>query len=275
MIPKIIHYCWFGNKPLPELARKCISSWEKYCSDYQIKEWNESNFDLDACAYIREAYEKKKWAFVSDYARFWILYREGGVYFDTDVEVLKPIDLILEKGAFFGLERREDDSINKLLIATGLGMGAESNNIIYKEILNLYETLHFVNSDGTINKKTVVAYVTQIMNNHGLTKECENINQIFEIENMTIYPWEYFCPMSYKSGILNITENTYTIHHYTASWKSDEEILMKKISNSLENKFGKSFGGKVAKLCIIPIRLKAKVKEIGVKNTFKILLKLK
>ena len=105
MIPKIIHYCWFGGNPLPELAQKCIASWKKYCPDYEIKEWNETNFDLNCCDYVREAYEAKKWAFVSDYARFWILYHEGGVYFDTDVEVPKPIDTIVEKGSFMGCEK--------------------------------------------------------------------------------------------------------------------------------------------------------------------------
>ena len=104
MIPKIIHYCWFGGNPLPELAQKCIASWKKYCPDYEIKEWNESNFDLNCCDYVREAYEAKKWAFVSDYARFWILYHEGGVYFDTDVEVLKPIDTIVEK--VYGMRKK-------------------------------------------------------------------------------------------------------------------------------------------------------------------------
>ena len=104
MIPKIIHYCWFGGNPLPELAIKCIESWKKYLPDYEIKEWNESNFDINCCAYVREAYEAKKWAFVSDYARFWILYQHGGLYFDTDVELIKSIDDLIVKGAFMGCE---------------------------------------------------------------------------------------------------------------------------------------------------------------------------
>ena len=104
MIPKIIHYCWFGGNPLPEDAKKYIESWRKYCPGYEIKEWNESNFDINCCDYVREAYEAKKWAFVSDYARFYILYQYGGLYFDTDVEMIRPLFSILQKGSFMGME---------------------------------------------------------------------------------------------------------------------------------------------------------------------------
>ena len=100
MIPKIIHYCWFGRKPLPPLAVKCIESWKKYLPDYTIKEWNEDNFDINIVPYTREAYEVGKYAFVSDYARFYILYHHGGLYFDTDVEVIRPMDDLVGRGAF-------------------------------------------------------------------------------------------------------------------------------------------------------------------------------
>lgn len=163
MIPKVIHYCWFGRSQLPNLAIKCIDSWKKYAPDYEIKEWNESNFNLDICDYVSEAYNEKMWAFVSDYARFWILHNEGGVYFDTDVELVKPIDDILKKGAFFGLERRENcDESKSILVAPGLGMAVEARNKIYKEILDYYEKIHFVNTDGTYNKTTVVTHVTTV-----------------------------------------------------------------------------------------------------------------
>ena len=104
MIPKIIHYCWFGGKPLPELAQKCIASWKKYCPDYEIKEWNESNFNLNSCDYVREAYEAKKWAFITDYVRLYAMVTEGGIYMDTDVEVIKPLDPFLKHKAFSGFE---------------------------------------------------------------------------------------------------------------------------------------------------------------------------
>ena len=105
MIPKIIHYCWFGGNPLPKDAQECLSSWKKYLPDYEIKVWNESNFDVNCCPYVKGAYEQRKFAFVSDYARFWVLYKEGGLYFDTDVEVIRNVDHIIAAGNFMGIEK--------------------------------------------------------------------------------------------------------------------------------------------------------------------------
>lgn len=141
MIPKIIHYCWFGENPLPELAQKCIASWEKYCPDYEIKEWNENNFDLNGCAFVKEAYEAKKWAFVSDFARLKIIYEEGGIYLDTDVEILKSFDTLLGNKCFLGEETSG-------FVATGLGFGAEKYNPIIKELLEMYIGKHFKLEDG-------------------------------------------------------------------------------------------------------------------------------
>ena len=118
MIPKKIHYCWFGGNPLPELAIKCLESWKKYCPDYEIIEWNETNFNLDSCEYVREAYQAKKWAFVSDYARLKVVYDNGGIYLDTDVELIKSLDRLLKNKSFFGTETTG-------VVATGLGFGAE------------------------------------------------------------------------------------------------------------------------------------------------------
>ena len=123
MIPKVIHYCWFGRNPLPESAKKCINSWRKYLPDYEIKEWNEDNFDVNIIPYTREAYEVKKYAFVSDYARFWILYHHGGLYFDTDVEVIKPLDDIIDRGPFMGVEVGATSGGAPPLVAPGLGLG--------------------------------------------------------------------------------------------------------------------------------------------------------
>ena len=170
MIPKIIHYCWFGGKPLPENMKKCIASWKKYLPDYEIKEWNESNFDLNCCEYVQEAYKIKKWAFVSDYARFWILYRYGGLYFDTDVEMIKSLNILIEKGSFMGCENIttpiSDGDVSSLAINPGLGMAASPGLRLYKEILDYYGGLHFsLNKDGTYD--TVVDYVTSILRKHG------------------------------------------------------------------------------------------------------------
>ena len=215
MIPKKIHYCWFGGNPLPESAKKYIETWKKYCPDYEIIEWNESNFDVNQNQYCKEAYEAKKWAFVSDYARFWILYKHGGIYFDTDVEVIKPLDSIIEKGPFMGCERDADKSgATAIAVAPGLGLGVNPGLGLYKEILDLYDTLHFKNNDGSLNLKTVVQYTTEILVKHGL----KNTNQIQKCAGVYIYPREYFCPKNIDTGALEITENSYTIHHFEGTW---------------------------------------------------------
>lgn len=217
MIPKIIHYCWFGGKPLPPLALRCINSWKKYLPDYKIMEWNESNFNVNSIPYTKEAYEAKKYAFVSDYARFWILYKYGGLYFDTDVEIIKPMNDIIANGAFMGVETDADlEKKIRIKVAPGLGLCAYPQNIIYAELLTLYEQKHFVLHNGNLDMTTVVEYTTAILCHHGL----QNIRGIQTVEMIKIYPQEYFCPISTSDGKLRITSNTYTIHHYAQSWQS-------------------------------------------------------
>lgn len=213
-IPKIIHYCWFGGNPLPPLAQKCIASWKKHLPEYEIKEWNESNFDVNAIPYIREAYAARKYAFVSDYARFVILYEHGGLYFDTDVEIIRPLDDIIERGAFMGCET--DGDAGTVTVAPGLGLGTPAGSPLYKELLNLYAGLHFVDNQGKQNLKTVVEYTTEILRSHGL-KDVAGIQQIAET---FIYPTAYFCPVSVTDGKLRIVPETRTIHHYAQSWQS-------------------------------------------------------
>ena len=210
-IPRVIHYCWFGGAPLPSSAKKCIASWKKYLPGYEIKEWNEGNFDLHCCRYVEEASNAKKWAFVSDYARFKILYDYGGLYFDTDVEVLKPLDAILARGGFMGVEGYADLDVNP-----GLGLAVAPGLGLYKELFEAYHTRRFINDDGSMNLKTVVQYTTECLAAHGLTDSCE----IQFVAGVYIYPKEYFCPKNYLTGELDITENTYTIHHYSSSWLS-------------------------------------------------------
>ena len=166
-IPRVIHYCWFGGNPLPEEAKKCIESWKRYCPDYEIIRWDESNYDVNSCAYIQEAYQAKKWAFVSDYARFDILYHHGGVYFDTDVELVASIEDILEKGAFLGVEQPIGDDLS-IKVAPGLGMAAEAGHPLYRQILNMYGDLHFLHPDGSPNQITVVKYTTDLLLSYGL-----------------------------------------------------------------------------------------------------------
>ena len=233
MIPKVIHYCWFGGKPLPELAKKCIASWKKYCPDYEIKEWNEANYDFSGCEYAQEAYKAKKYAFVSDCARFDILYQFGGIYFDTDVELIKPIDEIIERGAFMGVEDLSiGEETEKIYVAPGLGIAAEAGMKLYKELLDFYHTIHFINSDGSYNLETVVSYTTKILFNHGLkiSKKIQDVNGI------TIYPKEYFNPCDMHTKNIVITEKTVSIHHYAGSWLSKKEKFKRLVKKIVGNK---------------------------------------
>ena len=197
---------------MPPLAEKCIASWRKYLPDYEIKEWNEENFDVQAIAYTREAYEAGKYAFVSDYARFKILYEEGGLYFDTDVEVIRPLDDIVARGPFMGCEL-DASGATEPSVAPGLGLGVNPGLGLYRELLDLYAGLHFRQPDGTLNLKTVVRYTTELLCRHGLRDE----PGIQHVAGVWVYPKEYFCPMFGRR--IRFTKNTRSIHHYMSSWK--------------------------------------------------------
>ena len=220
MIPKIIHYCWFGRGPMPELAQKCIASWKKYLPDYEIKEWNEDNFDVNIIPYTAEAYKAKKYAFVSDYARFWILYQYGGIYFDTDVEVIRPIDDIVERGNFMGYETDPKPQLkadtSEASVNPGLG--------IIKKMLDFYEGKHFVHEAVMKNQITVVHIATQVLRENGL----KNVAGIQEVAGCFIYPSEYFCPINVTTGRIHVEKNTRTIHHYAGTWV-DKKFSMKEI----------------------------------------------
>lgn len=215
-IPKVIHYCWFGGNPLPEMAHKCIASWKRYLPDYEIKQWDESNFDVFQAPYVAEAYRLKKYAHVSDYARFWILYHEGGIYFDIDVEVIRPMDDILAKGSYAGFECPEgspEDNPNGD-INPGLGIAVPANHPFFKIMLDFYNYHHFVRWNGK-NSGNITHKVTHFLDyNH---KEILD-GGIMKVSGLFIYPIEYFCPLNYYTGELHITDNTRTIHHYMASW---------------------------------------------------------
>lgn len=224
MIPKVIHYCWFGGNPLPPLAEKCIASWKKYLPDYEIKRWDESNFDVNIIPYTQQAYEAKKYAFLSDYARFWILYNYGGLYFDTDVEVIKPLDDIIAKGPFMGCENPyiPGQSPIALGVNPGLGIGVTPKHPLYFQLIEMYNNLHFKNKDNSLNLKTVVEYTSELLYKKGL----ENSVDIQFIENTFIYPNDYFCPIDFISKKCAITDNTRSIHHYAGSWESGYRKLI-------------------------------------------------
>ena len=230
MIPKIIHYCWFGGKPLPRSAEKCIASWKKYLPGYEVKRWDESNFDVNAIPYTREAYAACKYAFVSDYARFWILYHYGGVYFDTDVEVIRPIDDIINRGGFLGVESNRNGIYT---VNPGLGFAATQGTAVIGEMMNLYSTFHFINTDGALDLKNIVEITTEYLSARGL----RNTDEIQQCCGFTIYPKDYFCPIDYDTRELKITENTRTIHHYAESWVPRST----RFKNALSRLFGKRF----------------------------------
>lgn len=213
MIPKIIHYCWFGRNPLPKSAVKCIESWRKFFPDYEIKEWNEDNFDVNIIPYTAEAYKAKKYAYVSDYARFWILYQYGGIYFDTDVEVIRPMDDIIAAGNFMGMERDSNCGTTGT-VAPGLGLGVNPGLGLIKEMLDMYETLDYETENKGNIYKTIVQYTTEKLESHGL----KDIGGIQYVADVFVYPKEYFNPLEHINQ-LHITENTRTIHHYDGTWQ--------------------------------------------------------
>lgn len=207
MIPKVIHYCWFGRGKMPELALKCIESWKKYCPDYEIKEWNEDNFDLDMYPYAREAYDNRKFAFVTDVVRLYALYHEGGVYMDTDVEVLKPLDRFLVHHAFSGFESEDE-------VPTGI-MASEKGGRWAAENLAYYEGKHFVKEDGSFDLSSNVKTITKLLLPHGIRLD-NSFQDIAEL--ITMYPKDYFCPKDHNTREIHLTENTHCIHHFNGSW---------------------------------------------------------
>lgn len=223
MIPKVIHYCWFGRNPLPKSALKCIDSWRKFFPDYEIKEWNEDNFDVNIIKYTQDAYNAKKYAFVSDYARIWILYNYGGVYFDTDVEVISSMTDIIEKGPFMGFEINNSTE-NKIAVNPGLGIGSPSRLELYKDILDVYSNLNFW-IGSKINLYAIVRITTDILTINGL----KNVDGAQTVNGITIYPSEFFNPLDSLTGRLNKTANTRTIHWYDNSWSSPVSRLKTKI----------------------------------------------
>ncbi len=238
MIPKIIHYCWFGRGPLPELAQKCIASWRKYLPDYEIKEWNEDNFDVNIIPYTAEAYAARKYAFVSDYARFWVLYKYGGLYFDTDVEVIRPLDDIIARGNFMGFETdprpQQGVDASEASINPGLGLGVAPGLGVIKKLLEVYDGLHFVHEENMRNQITVVHITTQLLLENGL-RNVEGIQRI--ADDLYIYPSEYFCPINVTTGRIHVERNTRTIHHYAGTWVDKKFSLKEMVKKVLPEKW--------------------------------------
>lgn len=211
LIPKVIHYCWFGKNPIPDRYKEWMRSWKKFCPDYEIVEWNESNYDINKNQYMYQAYKAKKWGFVPDYARLDIIYKHGGIYLDTDVELVKNLDHLLYQKAFAGFE--SDKSV-----ALGLGFGAQKGHLIIKEMLEQYEKMNFIKENGEMNLVPSPVFQTQVLLSHGLIQNGE----FQTVEGMNIYPEKMFCAKSLSSRLIRCTDYTCSIHHYDASWQTDE-----------------------------------------------------
>lgn len=214
MIPKIIHYCWFGRGTKSFLTEKCIQSWKKYCQEYQIIEWNEDNFNIANCPlYVRQAYVEKKWAFVTDYVRLKVVFDNGGIYLDTDVELKRSIDRLLGNKAFFGFE----DGVH---INTGLGFGAEKSSLILQELMEDYAEIPFVLADGSYDTQPCPQRNTKIFLRHGL----QQIDKMQVLkDDVKIYPSIYFCPISYNTGKYRRSLKTISVHWFAASWRTEQE----------------------------------------------------
>ena len=210
IIPKVIHYCWFGHNPIPDKYKVWMESWHKFCPDYEIKEWNESNYDITKNKYMMQAYENKKWGFVPDYARLDIIYTHGGIYLDTDVEIVASFDELLYQKGFAGFESEQ-------FVALGLGFGAVKGLPIIKEMMDYYDNQEFVNEDGSLNLIASPRLQTGILMEHGLQANGEY--QI--IDGMTIFPEKMFCGKSVLSRMIMLKPYTRSIHYFDASWQDE------------------------------------------------------
>lgn len=233
-IPKIIHFCWFGGNPYSPLIKKCMASWERYLPDYELIRWDESNFDINSNRYVQEAYQAKKWAFVSDYVRLYALYHFGGVYMDTDVEVYKSLDRFLVHPAFSGFETEEQ-------IPTGI-MGAVKQHSWIANLLSYYEDKSFLLPNGQYDQTTNVVIISNMSDKYGLVRD--GSYQIFA-DGVHMYPREFFCPIAHGSdkrgdGEFHLTQNTYTIHHYAGSWLSAKDRFVLGIKHRLRGLLGDS-----------------------------------
>ena len=255
MIEKKIHYCWFGGKPFGEKEKKCIESWKKFCKDYEIIEWNESNCDLTINNFVKQAYERKRYSFVSDYFRCYAVYNHGGIYLDTDVEIIKPLDDLLSNHAYFGIENNEDGNS----VASGLGFGCEKNHFVLKELLDKYDEIDFIDENGKERNVPCPKLETEVLKKYGFN---DKLNETQKLIDITIYSSEYFSPKSYEIGKLEITENTYSIHHYSMSWVDEDWRVLKEKEWQIIQKYGEEKSEKKIKRLRFWTRVKRKIRKI-------------
>lgn len=252
MIPKTIHYCWFGGNDKSEKMLEYIESWKQHCPDYQIMEWNESNYDVTKHPFMEKAYAAKKWAFVSDYARIDILHEHGGIYLDTDVELLTTLDPFLGYDFFAGFENEE-------YVAFGLGFGSVAGHPILKDIMAYYDHTEFPDSSFLLPSISCPIIQTNVLKRYGLV--CNNLNQ--EIRGGQVFSTEYFCPMSYETGETHCTERTVSIHHYDISWASKEMLKRKHTEWKMVRVFGPKLGKRISAAVSVPRRIAAFPKKMA------------
>ena len=232
MIPKVVHYCWFGRGEIQKKKKKCIASWKTFLPDYEIKEWNEDNFDINSNQYIREAYESRKFAFVTDYVRLYAIYMEGGIYMDTDVEVLKTLNPFLHHHAFSGFETDGN-------VPTGM-MAGEKGSVWAKELLDMYDNRKFIMADGSFDMTTNTTVITKYMLGKGLVLN----NRYQDFPGLcTMYPAEFFCPKDHRTGKIKCTHNTVCIHHFAGTWLEHNFFL--DLRHDSKVFFVKIFGEKI------------------------------
>lgn len=229
MIPKIIHYCWFGRNEKNRSMLKCIESWKKNCPDYEIVEWNEENFDIECIPFVKDAYDAKKWAFVTDYARLKIVYENGGIYLDTDVELLKNLDSFLELEGYMGFQT--DGLVN-----TGLGFGAEAGQPVLLQLIRDYENRDFKADSDDVAKIACPIINTKVLESIGFKVGGEKQT----VNGVTLFPAEYFDPKDNQTYILNVTDNTVSIHHYDASWKKSNTHVKHALFRLIARVIGKN-----------------------------------
>lgn len=227
MIPKVIHYCWFGKGEKPKLAKKCIASWKKYCPDYEIIEWNENNFDINCCPYVKEAYESRRFAFVTDYVRLYIMFTQGGIYMDTDVEVTRNLDEFLVHKAFSGFE-------SETQIPTGI-MAGEKGFPLFENLLSYYDGRHFLDKNGNQDTTTNVITITAMLSERGFIPN----GKYQVVDGFALYPRDYFCPLDDSTGVMYDSKNTATIHWFNKSWVPQRLRVRSKITRFFHRLFGK------------------------------------
>lgn len=252
MIPKIIHYCWFSGEPFDEKTKMCINTWKEKCPDYEIRECNAENFNMEINDFVKEAYRAKKWAFVADYARLYLLYTYGGIYMDGDVELVKNIDCFLNAPAFMGQER-------KGWISAGI-IGAEAGNDCIKTFLDYYVDKHFINEDGTYNQMTNVQIITHnLFESYGflLTGSKQKLGNLLEI-----YPVDYFSPKDSITGEINSTDNTYAIHHFNNGWNDGDAIVIKRTVETFSKIFSPAMSLFIVELISLFKLKKGNLKEL-------------